>query len=207
MDKNKLFTLIGKVLMIVLIFVGVVFSYFVMSDGNPDAFEASEIKALGSEIARAEGADKSMTQADLISYIDEKGNEKKEELSKILHKDVSTLLDFTLYVLYFVIGLLLIVGSIFSLIANPKKFVISLMIGIGFVGLMFAIYYGVSDVVPSALVEKENLAVIENTIGEEERLFNVSNWRIASWAYFSTALLIISAIFILVIGEIAKLFR
>lgn len=207
MDKNKIFTLIGKGIMVLLIVVGVILSYFVMSDGNPDALDARGIQALGTEIAQAEGAQNTMTQAELMSYIDEKGMEKRDELSKVLHKDVSNVLNFMWGTLYLIIFLLLIVGSIFLLMANPKKFVISLLIGVGFVGVLFAIYYGVSDTVPTVLVEKENAAVIENTISEEQRQFDTSNWRIASWAYFSTALLIISAIVILIVGEVAKLFR
>lgn len=207
MDKNKIFTLIGKAVMVLLIVVGVILSYFVMSDGNPDALDARGIQALGTEIAQAEGAQNTMTQAQLMSYIDEKGMEKRDELSKVLHKDVKNVLNFTFVTLFLIMFLLLIVGSIFSLLANPKKFIITLLIGVGFVGVMFAIYYGVSDTVPTVLVEKENAAVIENTISEEQRQFVASNWRIASWAYFSTALLIISAIVILIVGEVAKLFR
>jgi hypothetical protein len=207
MDKNKLFTLIGKAVMVILIVVGVTLSYFVMSDGNPDGLDARGIQALGTEIAQAEGAQNKMTQAELMSYIDEKGMEKKEELSKVLHKDVKNVLNFTYFILALVVVLLLIVGSIFSLLANPKKFLISLLSGLGFIGIMLAIYYGVSDTVPTILVEKENAAVIENTISEEQRLFVSSNWRIASWAYFSTILLILSAVIILVVGELAKLFR
>jgi hypothetical protein len=207
MDKNKIFTLIGKAVMVILIVVGVILSYFVMSDGNPDGLDARGIQALGTEIAQAEGAQNKMTQADLMSYIEEKGMEKKVELSKVLHKDVKNVLNFTYASIFLILFLLLIVGSIFSLLANPKRFLITLLIGLGFVGVMFAIYYGVSDVVPTILVEKENAAVIENTISEEQRQFVSSNWRIASWASFSTALLIISAIVILIVGELAKLFR
>jgi hypothetical protein len=207
MDKNKIFTLIGKVVMVLLIVVGVTLSYFVMSDGNPDALDARGIQALGTEIAQAEGAHNKMTQADLMSYIDEKGMEKRDELSKVLHSDVKNVLNFTFATIFIILFLLLIVGSVFSLMANPKRFVITLLVGVGFVGLLFAIYYGVSDTVPTVLVEKENAAVIENTISEEQRQFVASNWRIASWAYFSTALLIISAIVILIVGEVAKLFR
>lgn len=207
MDKNKIFTLIGKAVMVLLIVVGVILSYFVMSDGNPDALDARGIQALGTEIAQVKGAQNTMTQAELMSFIDEKGMEKRDELSKVLHKDVKNVLNFTFVTLFLIMFLLLIVGSIFSLLANPKKFIITLLIGVGFVGVMFAIYYGVSDTVPTVLVEKENAAVIENTISEEQRQFVASNWRIASWAYFSTALLIISAIVILIVGEVAKLFR
>jgi hypothetical protein len=207
MDKNKIFTLISKGIMVLLIVVGVLLSYFVISDGNPDGLKDKEIKALGSEIAQEKGAQNTMTQAELMSYIDKEGMKKRDELSMALHKDVKNVLNFTFITLILIMFLLLIVGSVFSLLANPKKFVITLLVGVGFVVVLFAIYYGVSDTVPTVLVENENAAVIENSIGEEQRQFVSSNWRIASWAYFSTALLIISAIVILIVGEVAKLFR
>jgi hypothetical protein len=207
MDKNKIFTLISKGIMVLLIVVGVLLSYFVISDGNPDGLKDKEIKALGSEIAQEKGAQNTMTQAELMSYIDKEGLKKRDELSMALHKDVKNVLNFTFITLILIMFLLLIVGSVFSLLANPKKFVITLLVGVGFVVVLFAIYYGVSDTVPTVLVENENAAVIENSIGEEQRQFVASNWRIASWAYFSTALLIISAIVILIVGEVAKLFR
>jgi hypothetical protein len=206
MDSGKLFNLIAKGVMIVLIVVGVVLSYFVMLDGNPGGLSDKEIHALGTEIAKADGADKTMTQTELMNYIQSKGLEKKEEMELVLDKDVSNVIDYTKVILYIII-LAVIFGMVMGLLANPKKFLISFAVGIGFVALLYIIYNGVSDAVPADLLAKEDTAILENNLTEEGRQFVPDSWRIASWAYVSTALLILTTLVVLVAGEVARIFR
>jgi hypothetical protein len=206
MDNGKLFNLIAKGVMIVLIVVGVVLSYFVMLDGNPGGMSDKEIHALGTEIAKADGADKTMTQTELMNYIQTKGIEKKEAMELVLDKDVSNVIDYTKVILYIII-LAVVFGMVMALISNPKKFVVSFAVGAVFIGLLFGIYYGVSDVVPTELVAKEDAAIVENALTEEGRQYVADSWRIASWAYVSTALLILTTLVVLVAGEVARIFR
>jgi hypothetical protein len=206
MDNDKKINLIAKGVMIILIIVGVALSYFVMLDGNPGGMTDKEIHALGTEIAKADGADKTMTQTELMNYIQTKGIEKKEALELVLDKDVSNVIDYTKYIIYIII-LAVVFGMVMGFLANPKKFLISFAVGVGFVALLYIIYNGVSDVVPADLVAKEDTAILENMLTEEGRQYVPDSWRIASWAYVSTSLLILTTLVVLVAGEVARIFR
>jgi hypothetical protein len=206
MNKNNIYNLIAKGLMATLIVVGVVLSYFVLSDGNPDALDTKGVQALGTEIAKAEGVQNKLTQSELIAYIEEKGEGKRQELSKVLHKDVSNVLQFTYLQLFLIIGTV-VLGMVIGLIVNPKKFLVSLAIGGGFIIVLVAIYYNVSDSVPESLILKENQAVLDNTITEDKKLFIPSNWRLASWAIISSIILLFASIFVWIAGELTKVFK
>ena len=98
-------------------------------------------------------------------------------------------------------------GLVIGFIVNPKKFLVSFAIGGGFIGLLLAIYYGVSDEVPALLLQKENQAVLEGGLAEEKKLYIPGNWRIASWAFVSTTVLLIGAVFVWVAGEVSRIFK
>ncbi len=206
MNNNKIYNLIAKGIMVVLIVIGVYFTGKIWSDGNPDKLDTKGIQALGTEIAKAEGAQDKMTQSELITYIETKGEEKRQEMSKVLHKDVKGVINFSLIQILIVI-LTVVLGLVIGLMVNPKKFLISFAIGGGFVGLLLAIYYGVSDEVPAVLLQKENQAVLEGALDEEKKLYLPGNWRIASWAFMSTVILLIGAVFVWIAGEVSRIFK
>lgn len=206
MNNNSKAGLVGKVIMGVLILVGVVLSYFIMSDGNPDGLDEKGIQKLGTEVAKAQNAQETMNQGELLFFIQQEGMKKRDEMSLVLHKDVSNVINFT-FLIGLIAGLSVVFGLVMALISNPKKFLISISTSLVFIIILIAIYYGVSDEVPTALVEKENLAILENTISEDQRQFIAPNWRIATWAFVTTGVLIFSAVLALVAGEVAKIFR
>lgn len=200
--NSKILNLGAKGLMVILILVGAILTYLVMSDGDPLAMNELEIRALGEEVAIQENKAEELGQAELNSYVLEEGTKIKNDLLLTQRQHVSTVVDYSGFLLM-VISALIIVAIVVGIFVDPKKFIISIISVAGFVLLIIAIYYMVGTDPPGHLVQKEADALV----APSNLLFTAENWQIAGAAIVSMGVLLGLTVVTLVAGEVVKMFK
>ena len=198
--NSNIQNIVLKAITVIIIFFGVLFTYFVMVDDNPKemSYEQQEQWAISEAIDSS--YNETMTTAKLNAFKSERTAEIVREKEEILWNDVSTIIDFTIWAIYLSI-FLVIAGFIYLAVIDTKK-ALKILAGIGiFVVFMFIIYNVASSEVPEHLLAKET------SLLAEEKMHTPENWKMASAAISATGVLIVIALLGWIGGSVMKFFR
>jgi ABC-type multidrug transport system fused ATPase/permease subunit len=198
--NSNIQNIVLKAITVIIIFFGVLFTYFVMVDDNPKemSYEQQEQWAISEAIDSS--YNETMTTAELNAFKSERTAEIVREKEEILWNDVSTIIDFTIWAIYLSI-FLVIAGFIYLAVIDTKK-ALKILAGIGiFVVFMFIIYNVASSEVPEHLLAKET------SLLAEEKMYTPENWKMASAAISATGVLIVIALLGWIGGSVMKFFR
>ena len=146
MENNKQ-NLITKIVTYSIVFLGILFTLWVMNDDNPAEMSYEQQKQWAIVEAKSQGLANEMTASELNSHLSNRTLEISLEKEKTLWSDVSTLINFSMLIIYLAIGLV-IAAFVYLAYINPKKAIKSL-IGLGiFTLFILAVYlfsFNVSD--------------------------------------------------------------
>tara|TARA_B100000965_G_C19323606_1_gene639782 strand:- start:45 stop:644 length:600 start_codon:yes stop_codon:yes gene_type:complete len=146
MENNKQ-NLITKIVTYSIVFLGILFTLWVMNDDNPAEMSYEQQKQWAIVEAKSQGLANEMTATELNAHLSNRTLEISLEKEKTLWSDVSKLINFSMLIIYFAIGLVIAAYAYLAYI-DPKKAIKSL-IGLGIFALfILAVYlfsFNVSD--------------------------------------------------------------
>ena len=199
---NKIQNIVLKSVMGLIIFLGTLFTVWVVMSGDPGNMSDVELEQLAIQKAKAENLQNSMSQIDLDQWLRDTAKEIKIEKEKTTFSAVSLVIDFTQYIFYFTI--LLVVASVgYLFTVDAKKAAINIAGIIGVVGFIFIIYATAGSDVPQEYVAAETL----KGVADEDRSFTEGNWQFASAALTSTVILVVVALLGWIGGTVMKIFK
>jgi len=199
---NKIQNIVLKSVMGLIIFLGTLFTVWVVMSGDPGNMSDVELEQLAIQKAKAENLQNSMSQIDLDQWLRDTAKEIKIEKEKTTFSAVSLVIDFTQYIFYFTI--LLVVASVgYLFTVDAKKAAINIAGIIGVVGFIFIIYSTAGSDVPQEYVAAETL----KGVADEDRSFTEGNWQFASAALTSTVILVVVALLGWIGGTVMKMFK
>ena len=199
---NKIQNIVLKSVMGLIIFLGTLFTVWVVMSGDPGNMSDVELEQLAIQKAKAENLQNSMSQIDLDQWLRDTAKEIKIEKEKTTFSAVSLVIDFTQYIFYFTI--LLVVASVgYLFTVDAKKAAINIAGIIGVVGFIFIIYSTAGSDVPQEYVAAETL----KGVADEDRSFTEGNWQFASAALTSTVILVVVALLGWIGGTVMKIFK
>jgi len=199
---NKIQNIVLKSVMGLIIFLGTLFTIWVVMSGDPGNMSDVELEQLAIQKAKAENLQNSMSQLDLDQWLRDTAKEIKTEKEKATFSAVSLVIDFTKYIFYFTI--LLVVASVgYLFTVDAKKAAINIAGIIGVVGFIFIIYATAGSDVPQEYVAAETL----KGVADEDRSFTEGNWQFASAALTSTVILVVVALLGWIGGTVMKMFK
>lgn len=200
--ENKTQNMVLKGLMGLIIVLGTLFTVWVLTSGDPGSMGDIELEQLAIKKAKAENLQDSMSQLDLDQWLRDTAKEIKTEKEKATFSAVSLVIDFTKYIFY--LAILLVVASVGYLFTVDAKKAMKSMAGIlGVVGVILIIYFTAGSDVPQQYVDAETLS----GVADEDRTFTDGNWQFASAALTSTVLLTSVALLGWIGGAVMKLFK
>ena len=146
MENNKQ-NLITKIVTYSIVFFGILFTVWVMRDDNPSEMSYEQQKQWAIVEAKEQGLASEMTATKLNAHLSERTLEITKEKQETLWSDVSALINFSMFIIYLAIGLV-IAAFIYLAYIDSKKAIKSL-IGLGiFTFFILAVYlfsFNVSD--------------------------------------------------------------
>ena len=146
MENNKQ-NLITKIVTYSIVFFGILFTVWVMRDDNPSEMSYEQQKQWAIVEAKEQGLASEMTATKLNAHLSERTLEITKEKQETLWSDVSALINFSMFIIYLAIGLV-IAAFIYLAYIDPQKAIKSL-IGLGiFTFFILAVYlfsFNVSD--------------------------------------------------------------
>ena len=146
MENNKQ-NLITKIVTYSIVFFGILFTVWVMRDDNPSEMSYEQQKQWAIVEAKEQGLASEMTATKLNAHLSERTLEITKEKQETLWSDVSALINFSMFIIYLAIGLV-IAAFIYLAYINSQKAIKSL-IGLGiFTFFILAVYlfsFNVSD--------------------------------------------------------------
>ena len=146
MENNKQ-NLITKIVTYSIVFFGILFTVWVMRDDNPSEISYEQQKQWAIVEAKEQGLASEMTATKLNAHLSERTLEITKEKQETLWSDVSALINFSMFIIYLAIGLV-IAAFIYLAYLDSQKAIKSL-IGIGiFTFFILAVYlfsFNVSD--------------------------------------------------------------
>ena len=199
---NKIQNIVLKSLMGLIIFLGTLFTIWVVMSGDPGNMSDVELEQLAIQKAKSENLQKSMSQLDLDQWLRDTAKEIKIEKEKATFSAVSLVIDFTKYIFYFTI--LLVVASVgYLFTVDAKKAAINMAGLLGVIGFILIIFYTAGSDVPQEYVAAETL----KGVADEDRSFTEGNWQFASAALTSTVVLTVIALLGWIGGTVMKVFK
>jgi hypothetical protein len=199
---NKIQNIVLKSIMGLIIFLGTLFTVWVVMSGDPGNMSDVELEQLAIQKAKSENLQDSMSQLDLDQWLRDTAKEIKTEKEKATFSAVSLVIDFTKYIFYFTI--LLVVGSVgYLFTVDAKKAAINMAGIAGVVGFILIVYYTAGSDVPQEYVATETL----KGVADENRAFTEGNWKFASAALTSTVVLTVIALLGWIGGTVMKMFK
>jgi len=199
---NKIQNIVLKSVMGLIIFLGTLFTIWVVMSGDPGNMSDVELEQLAIKEAKAQNLQDSMNQVELDQWLREKGAEIKTEKEKVTFSAVSLVIDFTKYIFY--ITILLVVASVgYLFTVDAKKAAINMAGIVGVVGFILIIYFSAGSDVPQEYVAAETL----KGVADEDRVFTEGNWQFASAALTSTVILVVVALLGWIGGTVMKIFK
>ena len=202
--NNNIINVGLKALVAIIAIVGIFLTVSLVKSGNPSAYDNKEIISLGTEQAKLQDMQDKLTQAELEQWIMDEGLKIKEQREKEVQAKVDVLLNFTIYLLYFVV-LILIAGTVFSIAIDFKRYVVGLIGGAVFLILAYVVYTTTSDVVPAEYVAMEAQELASNP--NYEPLYTPENWKMVSAAFSLTVILGGIAILAWISGSVMKFIK
>jgi len=146
MENNKQ-NLITKIVTYSIVFFGILFTVWVMQDDNPSEMSYEQQKQWAIVEAKEQGLASEMTATKLNAHLSERTIEISNEKQETLWSDVSALINFSMFIIYLAIGLV-VAAFIYLAYIDTKKAIKSL-IGLGiFSFFILAVYlfsFNVSD--------------------------------------------------------------
>ena len=199
---NKIQNIVLKSIMGLIIFLGTLFTLWVVMSGDPGNMSDVELEQLAIQKAKSENLQNSMSQLDLDQWLRDTAKEIKTEKEKATFSSVSLVIDFTKYLFFFTI--LLVVASVgYLFTVDAKKAAINMAGIVGVVAFILIIYATAGSDVPQEYVAAETL----KGVADEDRAFTEGNWRFASAALTSTVVLTVIALLGWVGGTVMKMFK
>ena len=199
---NKIQNIVLKSVMGLIIFLGTLFTVWVVMSGDPGNMSDVELEQLAIQKAKSENLQNSMSQLDLDQWLRDTAIEIKTEKEKATFDAVSLVIDFTKYV--FIFTILLVVASVGYLFTiDAKKAAINMAGIVGVVGFILIIYYSSGSDIPQEYIDAETL----RGIADEDRAFTSANWQYASAALTSTIILTSVALLGWISGTVIKVFK
>ena len=199
---NKIQNIVLKSVMGLIILLGTLFTISVVMSGDPGNMSDIELEQLAIQQAKAENLQNSMSQLDLDQWLRDTAQEIKTEKEKATFSAVSLVIDFTKYIFYFTI--LLVVASVgYLFTVDAKKAAINMAGIAGVVGFILIIYATAGSDVPQEYVAAETL----KGVADEDRSFTEGNWQFASAALTSTVILVGVALLGWIGGTVMKMFK
>jgi len=199
---NKIQNIVLKSLMGLIIFLGTLFTIWVVMSGDPGNMSDIELEQLAIQKAKSENLQESMSQLDLDQWLRDTAKEIKTEKEKATFSAVSLVIDFTKYIFYFTI--LLVVASVgYLFTVDAKKAAINMAGILGVIGFILIIFYTAGSDVPQEYVAAETL----KGVADEDRSFTEGNWQFASAALTSTVVLTVVALLGWIGGTVMKVFK
>jgi len=199
---NKIQNIVLKSIMGLIVFLGTLFTIWVVMSGDPGNMSDVELEQLAIQKAKAENLQNSMSQIELDQWLRETAKEIKIEKEKATFSAVSLVIDFTKYIFYFTI--LLVVASVgYLFTVDAKKATINMAGIVGVVAFILLVYTTAGSDVPQEYVAAETL----KGVADEDRSFTEGNWQFASAALTSTVILVGVALLGWIGGTVTKMFK
>tara|TARA_B110000285_G_scaffold128040_1_gene144280 strand:- start:39 stop:644 length:606 start_codon:yes stop_codon:yes gene_type:complete len=199
---NKIQNIVLKSIMGLIIFLGTLFTIWVVMSGDPGNMSDVELEQLAIQKAKSENLQDSMSQPELDQWLRDTAKEIKTEKEKATFSAVSLVIDFTKYIFYFTI--LLVVASVgYLFTVDAKKAAINMAGIVGVVAFILIIYSTAGSDVPQEYVAAETL----KGVADEDRSFTEGNWQFASAALTSTVILVGIALLGWIGGTVMKIFK
>ena len=199
---NKIQNIVLKSVMGLIIFLGTLFTIWVVMSGDPGNMSDVELEQLAIKEAKSQNLQETMSQMDLDTWLRDTAKEIKTEKEKATFSAVSLVIDFTKYVFYFTI--LLVVASVgYLFTVDAKKAAMNMAGIVGVVAFILIIYYTAGSDVPQEYVAAETL----KGVADEDRAFTPDNWQFASAALTSTVVLTTVALLGWIGGTVMKIFK
>jgi hypothetical protein len=104
---NKTQNLVTKVTTYAIVFLGVLFTVWVMNDDNPTEMSYEQQKQWAIVEAKDQGLADQMTASELNAHLSQRTSEIAEEKQENLWNDVSTLIDFSNFIIILAVVLVL----------------------------------------------------------------------------------------------------
>lgn len=146
MENNKQ-NLITKIVTYSIVFLGILFTSWVMNDDNPAEMSYEQQKQWAIVEAKSQGLANEMTATELNAHLSNRTLEISLEKEKTLWSDVSTLINFSMLIIYLAIALVIAAFAYLAYIDSKKA--IKSLIGLGIFALfILAVYlfsFNVSD--------------------------------------------------------------
>jgi hypothetical protein len=146
MENNKQ-NLITKIVTYSIVFFGILFTVWVMRDDNPSEMSYEQQKQWAIVEAKEQGLAAEMTATKLNAHLSERTLEITKEKQETLWSDVSALINFSMFIIYLAIGLVIAAFIYLAKIDSQKA--IKSLIGLGiFTFFVLAVYlfsFNVSD--------------------------------------------------------------
>ena len=197
---TKVQNIVLKSITALIIFLGVLFTVWVMSDDNPAEMSYEQQEQWAIKEAKDQKLNETLSSVELNQHITQRTGEIAEEKSKTLWGDVSLVIGFTNTIL--VLAVLIVLGGFVYLFIIDSKKALRILSGIGiFALLMVIVYFASSSDVPAEMISSE--------VGllEEEKIHTPENWQIASAAINATGILTLVALIGWIGGTVVKYFR
>ena len=142
MENNKQ-NLITKIVTYSIIFLGILFTVWVMQDDNPAEMSYEQQKQWAIVEAKSQGLANQMTATELNAHLSNRTSEISLEKEKTLWSDVSTLINFSMFIIYLAAGLVIAsFGYLYYI--DPKK-AIRTLAGIGIFTVFMVLIYVFSE--------------------------------------------------------------
>ena len=146
MENNKQ-NFITKIVTYSIVFFGILFTVWVMRDDNPSEMSYEQQKQWAIVEAKEQGLASEMTATELNAHLSERTLEITKEKQETLWSDVSALINFSMFIIYLAIGLVIAAFIYLAYIDSQKA--IKSLIGLGiFTFFILAVYlfsFNVSD--------------------------------------------------------------
>ena len=199
---NKIQNIVLKSIMGLIIFLGTLFTIWVVMSGDPGNMSDVELEQLAIQKAKSENLQDSKSQLELDQWLRDTAKEIKTEKEKATFSAVSLVIDFTKYL--FLFAILLVVASVgYLFTVDAKKAAINMAGIVVVVAFILIILYTAGSDVPQEYVAKETL----DGVADEDRAFTEGNWQFASAALTSTVILVGIALLGWIGGTVMKLFK
>ncbi|MCH1611817.1 MAG: hypothetical protein L7S72_00845 [Flavobacteriales bacterium] len=142
MENNKQ-NLITKIVTYSIAFLGILFTVWVMNDDNPAEMSYEQQKQWAIVEAKSQGLANKMTASELNAHLSNRTSEISLEKEKTLWSDVSKLINFSMFIIYFAVGL--VVAAFGYLYFIDSKKAIRTLAGIGIFTVFMVLIYVFSE--------------------------------------------------------------
>jgi heme/copper-type cytochrome/quinol oxidase subunit 4 len=136
---NKTQNLVTKVTTYAIVFLGVLFTVWVMNDDNPTEMSYEQQKQWAIVEAKDQGLADQMTASELNAHLSQRTSEIAEEKQENLWNDVSTLIDFSNFII--ILAVVLVLAAFVYLAMLDSKKAIKALIGLGVFSVFILIVY------------------------------------------------------------------